>query len=147
VNEENHSAFVNGHSEPFVDFDYEAIDRGNPITAELERNPDDIHGMSEAFDKILFWCWSGNGGKRRKSKASFARFVALTAAMRPDIFGNMSYKQIGKELRVTKAWMSRLALEFQDEFGVHFRRSRVEGSRAVFRDKRNESIKARRGTV
>lgn len=134
-------AFVNGHIEPSVDFDYEAVDRGNPLAAELERSAEEVRTLAEAFDKILFWCWSGNNGKRRSSRASYARFVAMTAAMRPDIFGDMSYKQIGKEIRVTKAWMSRLALEFQDLFGVHFRRSRVEGAREVFRNKRNQFVK------
>lgn len=32
----NKPAFVDGHPEPSVDFDYDAMDRGNPLTAELE---------------------------------------------------------------------------------------------------------------
>lgn len=133
----NEPKFVDGHIEPTVGFPFDEIDRGNPLAAELER--EEIGDMAEAFDRILFWCWSC-GKARRDCKASFIRFVALTAALRPDIFNNASYKQIGADLKVSKAWMSKLAVEFQDEFGVHFRRSRREGARETFRNARLKSV-------
>jgi hypothetical protein len=48
--------------------------------------------------------------------------------MRPDLMGNVSYAKLGKECGVTKSLLSKLAVEFQDEFGVHFRRSMKVGA-------------------
>jgi hypothetical protein len=112
-----------------VDFDYDAIDRGNPLVAVLEDAPEDkVKTLAVAFDRILRWCWKTQTDRCRQNRAAFFRFAALTAAMRPDLMGNVSYAKLGKECGVTKSLLSKLAVEFQDEFGVHFRRSMKVGA-------------------
>ena len=105
-----------------VDFDYGAIDGG-------EDEPDDrVKTLAVAFDRILRWCWKTQMDRCRQKRASFFRFMALTAAMRPDLMDNASYAKLGKEYGVTKSLLSKLAVEFQSEFGVHFRRSMKVGA-------------------
>jgi hypothetical protein len=125
-------AIKDNHYEPVVDFDYGAVDRGNPLTAEIEggHSADQIKDLASAMSRILQWCWVNGYNNNRPNKSSYIHFVAMTAALRPDLVGDSSYQKLGKDLGVTRAWMSRLALQFQDEFGCHFRRSRRQGSRA-----------------
>jgi len=119
-----------------VDFDYNAVDRGDPLTSVLEEAApeDEIKTLAVAFDRILRWCWRTQLDRCRQKRAAFYRFMAMTAAMRPDIMDNVSYAKLGKGYGVTKAQVSKLAVEFQDEFGVHFRRSMKSGTRSAFRD-------------
>ena len=112
-----------------VDFDYDAVDRGNPLMAAIEDAPEDgVKTLAVAFDRILRWCWKTQMDRCRQKRASFFRFMALTAAMRPDLMDNASYAKLGKEYGVTKSLLSKLAVEFQSEFGVHFRRSMKVGA-------------------
>ena len=114
-----------------VPFDYDAADRGNPLISEIEggHSADQIKDLASALSRILQWCWMNGYNNNRPNKSSYVHFVAMTAALRPDLVGDSSYQKLGKDLGVTRAWMSRLALQFQDEFGCHFRRSRRQGSR------------------
>jgi hypothetical protein len=122
-----------GNSERILvsEFDYDAIDRGNPLAAELER--DEMPAAADALGRVMDWCWREPKGNRRDQPTAYRHFLALSAVMRPDLFDNVSYTTLAKENGITKAWISKLATQFQDEFGIHFRRSRRQGSRDVFR--------------
>lgn len=105
-----------------VGFDFGEIDRherGGPLTAELEC--DAVTVASEGLEKLLFWIWE-NGN----FKSSFIKFVAMSAAMRPELLDDQSYLDLAKKLDCTKALMSYNVCQFQKLFGVHFRRSRTE---------------------
>lgn len=104
-----------------IDFDYDSTDRGNPLTAELERDPAAIAG--DGLERLMRWLWQSSD-----MKGSFIRFVAMSAAMRPELLDNQSYNDIAKKLNVTRATISSFAVQFQKKFGVHFRRSKRAGS-------------------
>jgi hypothetical protein len=92
-----------------------------------------IKAMSEILDDILFWCWNvkhadGTFGKRGINSAK-NHFVVLTALVKPDFLGGMTYEELGKRTSVTKQNLSVIAKNFEKEFGVKFRRSHREDSK------------------
>ena len=120
------TAFENGREVAAAGFDWDAVDRGNPLTSELEgaspRGQNKINLMSDSLRDVLDWCWRTKFGPRKLKGAQHC-FVALTALVRPELVGDMSYEQIGRRLGVGKSNISRIARSFQKEFGVKFSRS------------------------
>jgi len=119
------------------DFDFAAIDES---TAKFfDEAPDNVLEQSaEAVALILQWVWSGDD-----FTAAFRKFAAITAAVRPDILNDSSYKQIGEKLGCTRASISKSALNFQDHFKIKFSRSRSESARANMAAKRLSQNKRR----
>jgi hypothetical protein len=115
-----------GAREPIVDFPYAEVD-GEPEAV----SPFVLAG--EGLAQMLKWCWRS---RRRVTPpdVAFKRFMAASAAVNPELMGNVSYEELGRKNGITKQWVSKLAVEFSDEFKIHFRRSRREGSREVFKN-------------
>ena len=90
---------------------------------------------AESVRKILEWIWldSKTGSHQRKPRAAFIRMLALSAASIPQLFNLESYQEIAKRHGITRANISRIAVEFQDMTGVQFRRNRSETSREHYR--------------
>lgn len=130
VSAEDHAGMVAGEVHPVC----EPEDRGNPLDAELTEATAEVRELGEALSAILRWVWR-NGQKQRRPRPAVTRFMALSAVLNPDLFDGDSYQVIGAEfVGVTKAAVSKAAVQFQDEFGVHFRRSRKETAREHFRN-------------
>ena len=106
---------------PHCEFDYDAVDRGNPLTAELERS-DSAALASQSLLTMLQWVW-GTKPAKLESRAAFLKFVAMSAVVRPDILQNKSYEEIADLCGCSKANIALHAKNFQREFGVVFRRS------------------------
>lgn len=128
--EEDHVAYVEGPGEvhPTVNFDYDEIDRGNPLVAELTE-ADGPETFADALREILNWVWN-DGRLVTRTSSAVLRFAAMSAALNPRLLNDESYSQIGARFGVTKAAVSKAALLFSDEFGLHMSRSRQESLRA-----------------
>jgi len=112
------------HLEPTVNFDYDAIDRGNPLAAELSEAScrDKAEVGAELLSGVLIWIWRSDL-KLKNPRSAFRRFVVISALMRPGLLGSKSYSEIGKQLGCTKQALSAIAKEFERDFGLRFRRS------------------------
>ena len=83
---------------------------------------------AHAVNRILDWCWS-NGVRPLSLQTAFRKFCAASAVLNPNWIGGKSYLEIAKELKCSKALISRHAVKFSDQFGMKFRRSRPLESR------------------
>jgi len=106
-------------------FDYEAADRGNPLEAELTGagSVDHVHAAIELFNSILFWVWQKDGESIRQPRIAFIRFVVACALIKPELLGDYSYHELGNRIGCTKANLSLLAKDFENEFHMRFSRS------------------------
>jgi len=95
---------------------------------------DKIADIAASLAWVLRYCWTGPGQRTRQPKAAFRRFVAVSMTVRPDLFddGEMSFAAMAKHLRLTKAALSYLSLDFSDKAGLHFRRNRRQSIREKF---------------
>lgn len=123
-------AFVDGHVEQVVDFDYDAIDRGNPLRAELEKSEEHFASLGDALAELLDFIWRDPRGYRREMQTVMRYFTALSAIINPSLLDDATYSQLGSELGCTRACISKLALQISDKWGLHFRRSKRAGMRA-----------------
>lgn len=71
---------------------------------------------------IMQWAWRGPTNRPANMHAAFVKFLALSATMRPEIFDGQTYKQLGSRVGVTRADISKAAVNFTRQFGLHFRR-------------------------
>jgi hypothetical protein len=115
-----------------VDFDLATIE---PDTEQIDSvTPLSCHSeAAEAVREILRWCWLNSNGKVATAQTAVVRFAALTAATNPELINNETYLQIGARFGVTRAAVSKAALDFQDHYAVHFRRSRPQEYRETAR--------------
>ena len=129
-----HVGTVDGHLAAIEDFDFEAVykrldgdrmERGNPLADETERPTNYAHA-GDALELLLLWIWS-----KPDFDVAFNRFVSMSAVMRPELLDNMSYVQLAAKLGVTKACISKNALDFSRAFGLRFRRSHAGASKNV----------------
>jgi hypothetical protein len=122
--EEDHSGYVApGEAVQTVDFNYDEIDR---LLGLVESEPPTVRATAAAlFAEIMAWVWSG----KYPFKSAAIKFAALTAGLRPDLLGDRTFLQLGREYGVTKAAISKAALKFSDAFGIQFTRSRTESAR------------------
>lgn len=102
-----------------------------------------VADASSAFSAVLSHCWVDTHGRTREPKAAMLRFCALSMLVKPDLFPKVSYGVMGRKIDCTKAALSKLAIEFSDRFGLHFRRSRRESAREKFRGVARKSWQAR----
>lgn len=58
--------YVDGHPEPAVDFDYDAIDRGNPLAAEISgaSTHDKLVTVTEKFRRVIQEIHSARNSKK-----------------------------------------------------------------------------------
>ena len=127
---QDHVAFVSeSHDlEGTIDFDFDAIDDGL-LADELSVQAQ----LADAFREILEWIWH-DWKLTKKPESAFMRFVAMSAVLRPELVGDLSYEQIGAKFGgLTKQAVSKNAVNFSDRFKIHLRRSRRSESRAIFR--------------
>jgi hypothetical protein len=97
--------------------------------------------MGEGLSRIMDWCFYGNEKDRTRgprAQTAMLRFVAMAAVLRPELFGNMSYAQIGKKLHRNNRTISQYAIEFQSKFKIHSRRNRTKAARKQFLDRHFE---------
>jgi len=119
-----HFCVADGEFTQSVEFNYEAVDRGNPLEAELtgaashERNLE----IAEVLHRLLHWLWMKPNGKTRSVKFAVGRLAALTVLISPDVFNGATYEQVGRLTKCGKANVSRLAVELQRDFGFRCRR-------------------------
>lgn len=151
---ESSVGYVDGHAESFVDFDYDACDRGNPLVSELTEASEESKAKYavEGFKKIVEWVLRDKNRLRTVTNAS-TRFEAMVALLYPETMDNLSYEQIGRRHGITKAAVCKAAMEFSDmQFSkhsesrkaIHFRRSRLEKSRLTFSKKTKETHEKRK---
>lgn len=88
--------------------------------------------MAEALAWVFRYCWVGHRECTRAPRDAFRRFVAIAMTVRPDMFGDMSFTGMSRKLRLSKATLSKLSLDFSDKAGLHFRRNRRDGARRKF---------------
>ena len=103
-----------------VDFPFADLDPSNT-------NQDGISVASESLEKLLQWIW-----KSEDLKFAFIRFISMSAAMHPELLNDQTYQELAKKLNCTRSLISRNVVDFQDTFGVHFRRSKKESSRKSY---------------
>jgi len=106
----------------------------NGEKAEEDAKREKFAAMADALAWVLRYCWSQAGQQEgtRTPRDAFKRFVALSMTVRPDLFGNMTFAAMARRLRLSKATLSKLSLDFSDRAGLHFRRNRRETARKKF---------------
>lgn len=129
------TAHVNGHVEPYVEFDYAEIDRGNPLTAVLEDSvPNkEYRECAEKFLAVIGQVVSFIVAYEHPRFAGYA--VACAFGLTP-ITGGRSMEQIGDELGVDKAAVSKVTKKLQRSFG-----STIEGIAPMLGQKSPEACK------
>jgi hypothetical protein len=99
--------------------------------------------LAEGLSRIMDWCFYGTKKDRTRgprAQTAMLRFVAMAAVLRPELFGNMSYAQIGKKLHRNNRTISQYAIEFQSRFKIHSRRNRTKAARKQFLDRHYEKF-------
>lgn len=119
-----HASFENGVQVQTQDFDYDAVDNKPDSDSNNRTLP------SEILKKFLAYCWGSSGKNRRHvMRIPFQRFAILSAMVDPELVGNQDFTQLARQLKLTKAAVSRQAVRMCDELGVHFRMMRRQGAR------------------
>ena len=103
-----------------------------------------IADLADSLAWVLRYCWTGQANRMRDARAAFRRFVAISMTVRPDLFPDVSYEKMARQLRLTKGGLSYLSLDFSDKAGLHFRRSRRESVREKFAEAQRKAWKRRR---
>jgi len=107
-----------------TEFFANAIDRGNPLALTEAPPQASRHEAAAALRELLAWCWR-DGRLAKRPESGFVKFVAMSAAVCPQLLDGFTYEQIAAKLGVTKACLSKQAVLFQDHFKLKFRRSRT----------------------
>lgn len=111
---------TDGRPEAYTSFNYDAIDRGNPLESLLvdATKSDKLAELEELFNRLLVWCWITPGGKTRSFRMASERFAAASATLKPFLFDGATFGEIGRMHGVGRANISRLSVEFQQEMGI-----------------------------
>jgi len=94
---------------------------------------EDIHELAEGLRAILSWLWS-DGYNSHRPRAALIKLTAMSATLNPELFDNKTFEQIGKLLKTKKQNLSNAAVEFEERFGIQFRRGRTAAARKRMRD-------------
>ena len=87
--------------------------RFRTIAARFRANGRLLTGRADrAMERILAWCF-GNG---RRPEIAFRIFVAVCATVDPKLVGGRDYTTLARELKITKAAVSKQAHNFRDAF-------------------------------
>jgi len=95
--------------------------------------PGDIHDLAEGLRAILGWLWS-DGYNSHRPRAALIKLTAMTATLNPELFDNKTFAEIGKTMHTKKQNLSNAAVEFEERFGVQFRRGRTAAARQKMRE-------------
>ncbi len=107
---------------PSVDFDFDHIDEALGV---IHAAPVETRAQAaELFRRISQWCFTSNS-----LRASLVKLIAVFAGINPELMSNRTMKDLGTELGVTRALVSKQSLHFQDAWGVKFTRSRSASAR------------------
>ncbi len=103
-----------------TDFPMDAVvDR---LTVRLRRPRRQLNSPGKSCTQYF----AGRGAAAKTSAgthvAAFRKFLALSAALRPELFDGRTLEQIGRDAGCTKANLSKAALQFTTQFGLKFRR-------------------------
>jgi hypothetical protein len=127
--EPDHAAWSDGNFTQTVDFNYSEVAE---LLGEVEALPEDAQVKAAAvLARIFAWVWSGHGSLQ----SSIIRYSSLFAGIRPDLL-NRTYKELGKELGISRQAISKSALQCQDKIGIKFSRSRNPDQRRRMREAR-----------
>jgi hypothetical protein len=120
-----------------VEFPHDEVFDRLDGTSPPESTPEHPEAMTLAADglrEVLTWAWSSPTGKTVDVRASFIKWLAISATMRPELFDSMTYKQLGERAGCTRANLSKAAIRFTERFGgLQFRRQRNASGRAGMR--------------
>jgi len=87
---------------------------------------------ARAFAELLRWC-SYHG---RTCDSGFLKFAALSATVDPRLVGGKSYADLAREMRRTKATVSKAARNFRERFGFYHHEWRGAEGRARMKQAR-----------
>lgn len=135
--DQHDAAFVDGHHEPYTNFDFASLDR----TAESEPPQSAIDARAaEAFKRILMWCWAH---PRFGHTTAFRRFALLTLAISPELVNAKTSAELAAKLDVTKQSLSRHLRNLSREFNVHLNQ-RTDTARQHMREAAFASLERRK---
>lgn len=107
-----------------------------------------LHGMAEAMREVLVWIFRDSSDKLHKPTTALARAATLAALLQPEILDSKSFQQIGAWAgNLTKACVSKHAVDFQRAFQVKFRRTRPESAHATFAEAARQAHARRRAAT
>lgn len=113
-----------------------SIDAHELAEASNDLPPDAVAIAAEFLSSFLVWAW----GKKRKPKAALTRLVVFTASVRPDLMDGKTFKELGKEIGLSRAALSKQSLELSDALAIKFTRSRDAKGRHNMKLARLEAI-------
>jgi hypothetical protein len=115
--------------EQVVPFDFGKIDEA---LGEVESTSEDTQAQAAAlFSQIMSWVWAGPNVSLHHATV---RFAVLTGGLRPELIANLSYREIGIRMGITKQAVTKVAKKFEDAFNFRFSRSRPESARVHMRE-------------
>ena len=120
-------------------FDYAAVD----AALANDDSPSPVAGCyqdaSDGLREILTWTC-----QPKKTKSKLIRFVALVAALRPELMDDRTYAGIGRELGVSKAGICKAVMLVESHFGFKTTRTRSASGREAMRKARLAQLPAKR---
>lgn len=119
---------------PVAQFDYDAVDAalGNAAPLDADDAPprasDRRAAAAEGLASVLAWAC-----EVQTIHAMTVRFVAMVAAVRPELLNGKTYKQLAAELHCTKQNISKTVVRFERKFGFKSVRTRPLSGRENMR--------------
>ena len=101
-----------------------------------------------ALGGILDYCFRAtNKGERRNVMIAYRRFVAVSYLIRPDLLDHSTMEEIGADMGLTRAAISKAVRRAGDSFGLRNRLMSKESDRAAMSKARLASIKKARAGI
>ena len=113
-----------------VDFDYEAVDAALGLVKSA--SPTARAEAGELVRELISYCFAGKRG-RTSLRTAAGRFAVIAGGLRPDLLEDATMTELAAELGLSKAALSKMAVNFSDEYQVKFSRSRSAEARASMR--------------
>lgn len=110
-----------------LDFDYQGVDE---LLGFLDSSSADARvEAAVVLSRISEWTWQHRGNVR----SALVRFSTLMCGLRPDLLNDMTLKELGLALGITKQGASKAMLHAAHEFGIRFARARQDSARENMR--------------
>jgi len=113
-----------------VDFDYDGVDAALGLVKAASLTAREEAG--ELVRELVSFCFAGKRG-RTSLRTAAARLAVIAGGLRPDLLEDATQGELAAELGLTKAALSKMAVNFSDEYQVKFSRSRSAEARASMR--------------